>query len=98
MIRYGELESKDKEFEELKAAVVCQAAIDYVRALRGKKIGKKKLPENAVIECERFFLGKTFKLFSKLDGKKLMLGLREIAKDETNQLPEDGVEAMRRLS
>lgn len=67
--QYDEL----KGLERLGNAVVKRAADDYTEALcKGWK--------DTVRECERFFTGPDFNLYTKIDGNWLMEQLRERVK------------------
>lgn len=70
-------------------AVVKQAAVDYTKALCETK-GKIRFPKNekkrieiekTIADCERFFEGNTIKLYTTVDGKKLMEQLQQEAEE-----------------
>lgn len=66
-------------YQLLANAVVEQAAYDYRRALVAQHNGdvKKRLKATKEIrELKRFFLGSHIKLYTKLDGRKLMEAIK----------------------
>lgn len=70
MERYDEISG----YEKLGNAVVKRAADDYTEALcKGWK--------DTIMECERFFKGPLFHLYTKVDGEWLMCELRRRAEE-----------------
>lgn len=73
----------DKEYKELAAAVVRQAAVDYRSALL--KLIKYPRDRDAHYErdsLECFFCSDWFTLLSNMDGKYLMRKIKELTREE----------------
>ena len=68
-------------YENLANAVIKKAVQDYRSALVGQHKAKsdqtKEFYERIIRECERFFTGDLFRVYTKLDGKTLMHLVRD---------------------
>ena len=72
----------DAGLENLANAIVTQAAKDYEKALRNND-------ESMIVDCERFFRSKWYRMMTNVNGEYLIEQLREKAKeplDETNEI------------
>ena len=89
MAKRGGLLSREREgsspqidcYALLGNAVVKRAADDYIEALCTKytQHSRKELDRLKMLaDCERFFMGDTIDIYTKLDGAKIMEGIKQM--------------------
>ena len=72
----------NEEYENLRNAIVGQAAKDYIKALRAQaKNPKNVFAQARVEECERYFRSETFALTCNIEPEYIIEKLKERAKE-----------------